>query len=134
MVMKKHTKYVIWCNEEEYTCKEKEKVELEMNLCAVRYMKGAIDLLCYLGAASLRTILSCIDASFETHPDFKSYTGATATFGISVTSLQLSKQKLNTRSWTESEVVGVADQLLAVQHQTLFVDVQGYLIKNNTMC
>jgi len=50
-----------------------------------------------------------IDASFAVHPDFKSHTGAMMTKGKGTIIPVTRKQKLNTRSSTESEIVGVDD-------------------------
>ena len=55
-----------------------------------------------------------IDASFAVHPDCKSHTGASLTLGHgSVLSLSC-KQKINTKSSTEAELVGVDDAMTFV--------------------
>ena len=44
------------------------------------------------------------------HSEFKSHIGTSASFEIGVVLSQLTKQKLNIRSSTEVELVGVADR------------------------
>ena len=62
-----------------------------------------------LGADDLEFIQCRIDASFAVHYDLKSHTGAVVSLGRgSVMSLS-GKQKLNTNSTTESELVGCVD-------------------------
>ena len=55
-----------------------------------------------------------IDASYATHPDMKSHTGAMMTMGCgAVQSLSL-KQWINTQSSTKAELVGVNDAMVLV--------------------
>ena len=55
-----------------------------------------------------------IDVSFAVHPDCKSYTGACLTLGHgSILSIS-AKQKINTKSSTEAELVGVDDAMTFV--------------------
>ena len=63
-----------------------------------------------------------IDASFAVHPDFKSHTGAMMTMGKGVIIPVSRKQKLNTRSSTESEIVGVDDCSVYVSWSKLFIE------------
>ena len=50
----------------------------------MRYVKGMINLFCWLGATDLKKIISHIDASYTAYPNFKSYTGTSASFGIGI--------------------------------------------------
>lgn len=52
-----------------------------------------------------------VDASFAVHNDTKSHTSGTMTMGEAAAFSQSSKQKLNTKSSTEDDVVGVDDTL-----------------------
>ena len=80
----------------------------------MRCSKGTIELVCYLGATSLYTMISCVYMSYVAHPNFKSQTGATTVPGIGVTLSQLGKQKLSTRSSTKLELASAADRLLTI--------------------
>jgi hypothetical protein len=55
-----------------------------------------------------------IDASFANHTDMKGHSGGTVSFGNVCIHSTSVKQKLDTRSSTESEVVGVYNALLQV--------------------
>ena len=74
-----------------------------------------------------------VDASFTTHPNCRSHTGATLSFGKgSVYSLS-SKQKLNTHSSTEAELVGINDVLSMILWTRLFLEAQGYHVTDNVL-
>ena len=65
-----------------------------------------------LSANNLHCIKWYVDASFAVHPDFKSHTGATMSYGDGSDGATQSisrKQKLNMKSSTEAELVGVND-------------------------
>jgi hypothetical protein len=66
------------------------------------------------------------DASFATHSDMKSHTGAVLSFGKGAVKTVSSKQKLNTRSSTEAELVGVDDIAPLAIWTKLFLEAQGY--------
>jgi hypothetical protein len=66
------------------------------------------------------------DASFAVHSDFKSHTGGAMSLGKGVVYSTSTRQKINTRSSTEAELVAANDvmaQLLWTQH---FLRDQGY--------
>ena len=75
------------------------------------YVASTLDEVSYIGINEPLTMIHFIDASYAIHNDFKGHTGAGSTLGIAVISSQSSKQKLVTRSSTESELVAVADRL-----------------------
>ena len=86
-----------------------------------------------LSAKNLWSIKWYVDVSFAVHPDFRSQTGETMTFGKGVVQLLSKKQKLNTRSSTEAELVGaddVATQILWMKHS---MEAQGYTIEENIL-
>ena len=76
-----------------------------------------------------------MDASFAVHPDYKSHTGATMSYGDGNGAVQSisRKQKLNTRSSTESELVGVDDASVMILWTKLFLEEQGYNINSNIL-
>ena len=63
------------------------------------------------GRQSNGTVRLWVDASYAVHNDMKSHTGGAMSFGRGLIKSKSSKQKLNTKSSTESEVVGVIDYL-----------------------
>ncbi len=52
-----------------------------------------------------------VDASFAVHPNMRSHTGGGLTLGRGFPIVISTKQKLNTKSSTESEIVGVDDMM-----------------------
>jgi hypothetical protein len=79
-------------------------------------------------------IIKChIDAAFAVHPDFKSHTGAVATLGKGAVKSISKKQKVNTRSSTEAELVATDDIIAQALWTKLFLEAQGYLVKDNVL-
>ena len=66
------------------------------------------------------------DASFAVHPDYKSHTGITATLGKGAVQTISSKQKLNTASSTEAELVAANEAVGPAQWMRQFLLEQGY--------
>ncbi|MEM7375777.1 MAG: Ty1/Copia family ribonuclease HI, partial [Bacteroidota bacterium] len=66
------------------------------------------------------------DAAFAVHPDMKSHTGYTMTMGEGAIISSSRKQKLNTRSSTESELVACDDAMTQVLWTKQFLEHQGY--------
>jgi hypothetical protein len=105
----------------------KSTVEDEGKLRRVlEYIKGAADLEYELGADHLSSFTTWVDASYATHPDMKSHTGGLVSFGTGALLCKSNKQKLNTRSSTEAEVVGASDYLPNTLWVQLFMNAQGY--------
>jgi hypothetical protein len=76
-----------------------------------------------------------VDTSFAVHPDFKSHTDATMSFtdGKGAVQSVSRKQKLNTKSSTEAELVGVDDISVMILWTMLFLEAQGYEIEKNKL-
>ena len=88
-----------------------------------------MDELLFLGATGMVILLNFIDASYGVHNDFKSHTGVANTFGWFF--IHVIKKKLNTKSSTYSELVGVADHMPKVSYFRLFLDAQNVTTKKN---
>ena len=86
-----------------------------------------------ISAECLYMIKWYIDASCAVHPDFKSHTGGVTTYGRGAMSSLSRKQKLNTRSSTESELVGADDMSTMILWTKLFMEAQGFDIDQNTL-
>ena len=95
------------------------------------YLHGTISDQRILGATSLEEMVTWIDASFATHDNKRSHTGGTISFGRGVIHAKSSKQKLNTRSSTEAELVGVSEYLPYHIWFVNFLKCQGYNIKKS---
>ena len=94
-------------------------------------MKVTINDLLIIGADILRDLHVWVDASHAVHANMIGNTGGTMSMGTGTLHNESSKQKLNTRSTTESEVVGVSEYLPYDIWQVNFFGAQGYHIKNN---
>jgi hypothetical protein len=84
-----------------------------------------------LSADSMKVIKWWVDASFGVHKDFKSHTGATMSFGVGSPISVSSKQRINTRSSTEAELVGVNDAMAIILWVRMFITEQGFTVEDN---
>jgi hypothetical protein len=74
-----------------------------------------------------------LDASFAVHNDKRSHTGATMSLGGGAIISISTKQKINTRSSTEAELVSIDDVIAKVLWTKLFLEAQGYNIEKNVL-
>ena len=72
-------------------------------------------------------VLAYIDASHGSHPNFKGHTGGLISLGHGVVHAKSSKQKLNSKSSTETELIGLSDYLSQVLWIRNFLIAQGYI-------
>jgi hypothetical protein len=97
----------------------------------MKYLNGTRAKTLRIKADDISVVKWYIDASFAVHDDYKSHTGATMIMGSGSIQNISRKQKLNTRSSTESELVAVDDIATMVLWTKLFMESQGYDIKTN---
>ena len=71
-------------------------------------------------------VLAYIDASHGAHPNFKGHTGGLISLGHGAVHAKSSKQKLNSKSSTETELIGLSDYLSQVLWVRNFLRAQGY--------
>jgi len=82
-----------------------------------------------MGADDITEMNSWVDVSYGIHDDCKSHTGGVMSWGWGVLLTKCQKQKLNTKSSTEGEIVGVSDFLPNVIWVRMFLEAQGFEIK-----
>ena len=102
----------------------------------LKYLNGTRNQVMTMSSDNLQVIKWYVDASFAVHPDFKSHTGGVMKWGDNGrgTIIGMSrKQKLNTRSSTEAELVGVDDMATMILWTKLFLEEQGYRIRKNIL-
>ena len=92
----------------------------------MKFLRDTIDDPLTLTADKLNLIQFSIDASFAVHPDMKSHSGMTMTMGKGTVIASSRKQKINTCSSTEAELVAVDDNAAILLWTRLFVKAQGY--------
>jgi len=73
----------------------------------------------------------CVDAAFAVHEDMKSHTGAVMTLGMGSMCSYSLKQKVNSRSSTEAELIGVDDVVSKMIWTQKFMKSQGLEIRHN---
>lgn len=79
-----------------------------------------------MSADDTQTIQWHVDAAFAVHEDYRSHTGETMTLGKGTICSVSTKQKVNTRSSTEAELVGLDDVLSKVQWTKNFIQAQKF--------
>ncbi len=99
----------------------------------IKYLNGTRYDKLILSADNLHVIKWYVDAAFAVHPDFKSHTGGVMTYGTGAPITMSRKQKLNTRSSTEAELVGADDASVMILWTKLFMEAQGYEIQKNIL-
>jgi hypothetical protein len=92
----------------------------------LQYIKGTLHMPLVLSAESMTMPKWWIDASYSVHHDMKGHTGAMLGFGQGMPISFSHKQKLNVKSSTEGEVVGVDDAMPQVCWTRYFLEAQGY--------
>ena len=92
-----------------------------------------MDLNLMLGVDDLTKMKSWVDVSYGVHPDCRSHTGGCLSFGMGVLATMCQKQKLNVKSSTEGEIVGVSDYLPNIIWVRMFMEEQGFIIEENIL-
>ncbi|KAL7569097.1 hypothetical protein ACA910_016932 [Epithemia clementina (nom. ined.)] len=95
----------------------------------LQYLVSTCDLELVLGADNFPSIHTWVDASYAVHEDMCSHTGGITLLGHGGIMCKSMKQKINTKSSTEAEVMGVSDYLLFPLWAKLFLEAQGHEIK-----
>jgi len=95
-------------------------------LCLLGYLKSTDGLLLHLSCTDLMNLIWYIDGSYATHDDMRRQSGAVLLAGDCAVLFRSNKQKVNTRSSTESEVIAVDDALPTVQWTKNFMMDKGF--------
>ena len=97
------------------------------------YLKGMIDKSRVIGTNGLEILQTWVDASYAIHQDMKVHTGGVVSMDRGIIHNKCSKQKLNTKSSTETEVVGAIDYIPWTVWAKLFFQHQYYNLKINIL-
>ena len=108
------------------TVEDKEKLKR-----VLEYLSGTLDLTYTLGADDLKSLRTWVDVAYAVHPDMRSHTGGAMSFGTGALVCKSGKQRLNTKSSTESEMVGASDYLPNTIWVKMFLDAQGHRLEQN---
>ena len=97
----------------------------------INYLHTTIDDDRIMGADSLDTLYTWIDAAYAVHPNMRSHTGGCMSMGTGTMHARSSKQKLNTKSSTEAEVVGLSEYIPYSIWLVYFLQEQGFHLTTN---
>ena len=84
-----------------------------------------------IGAKSVDQLYTWVDAAFAVHDNMRSQTGGVMSFGHGMVHCRSNKQKLNTLSITEAELVGTSEYVSFAFWLMMFLDDQGYTVKKS---
>jgi hypothetical protein len=99
----------------------------------MEYLRGYRDQPLVLGAENNGLLMWYVNTSFAVHPNMGRLTGGVLTLGRGFPISVSTKQKLNTRSSTESEFVSVDDMMPIICWTCYFLLSQGYGIIENLL-
>ena len=99
----------------------------------MEYLIFTADMPLILGAKSSGVLNWFVDVSFAVHPNMRGHTGGGLTMGRGYPIVCSTKQKLNTCSSTESELVGVDDMMPSILWTRYFLKAQGYKVNDNVI-
>ena len=86
----------------------------------INFLQATKDEIASMSADNSQTINWYVDSLFATHKDMRSHTGAITTLGNGAIISDSTKQKVNARSSTESEMIAVDDTLSKVLWTNFF--------------
>ena len=99
----------------------------------MKFLKHTKDVVLTLSADNPGFLNWHSDAAFAVHQDHKSHTGGTLTMGEGSICFAIKKQKLNTRSLTEAELVAVNDGMGSMLWTKLFSEAQEHEVDANVL-
>jgi hypothetical protein len=99
----------------------------------MQFIRATKDVYLALSANSLHNVRWWVDASYAVYPDMKSHTGGAMSLGWGIIYGTSKRQRLNTKSSTESELVGTDDVMPQVLWTMHFLEAQGYKIDDNVL-
>ena len=95
----------------------------------IKYLRNTRELGITLEANTIMEVLAYIDSSHGIHDDMRSHTGSVISLGSGPIYAKSSRQKINTKSSAEGELVGLSDSVGQVVWVRNFVIEQGYKIE-----
>jgi hypothetical protein len=99
----------------------------------VEYFRATLDMPLILGGDNTGVLNWYVDASFAVHANMRGHTRGGLTMGRGYPIVCSTKQKLNTRSSTERELMGVDDMMPSILWMRYFLKAQGYKVNDNVI-
>jgi hypothetical protein len=99
----------------------------------MKYIRETKDMPLILSANGSGILKWHVDGSYTVHPNMRGHTGGGLMMGQGCPISTSTKQKLNTRSSTESELVAVDDLMPSILWTRHFLEAQEYAVKENVI-
>ena len=110
-------------------------IEMSISFLCTRVLepthKNKVKLTRPIGTNSFSVLITWMDASYAVHRDMRGHTGNVISMGQGFIIHNCGKQKLNTKSSTESEIFCVSDLLPYAIWASYFLKSQGYQLSRN---
>jgi hypothetical protein len=113
--------------------REPDKDDWKKMVHLMRHMRGTLHLPLVLSAIGTHILKWWVDASFAVHSNLRGHSGGGLSLGRGFPIVSSTKQKLNTRSSTGSEIVGADDFMPAICWTRYFMQAQGCKIEDNVL-
>jgi hypothetical protein len=97
------------------------------------YIRGTHTMPLILSANGSGILKWWVDASFAVHPNIRDHSGGGLSLGRRFPIVSCTKQNFNTRSSTETEIVGADDFMPEICWTWYFTKAQGYGVKDNVL-
>jgi hypothetical protein len=110
-----------------------DKDDLNKFVHLMRYISGTRTMPLILNANGSGILKWWVYASFAVHPNMCGHLGGGLSLGRSFPIVSSTKQNLNTRSSTETEIGGAGDFMPAICWTRYFMKAQGYSVKDNIL-
>jgi len=99
--------------------------------CLLQFLYKTIDDPLILGADTLSRFMTWVDVAYGVHQDMRGHTGGALSLGMGTIMCKFMKQKLNTKSSTEGEVIRASDYLPNMIWAKMFMEAQGHRVEKN---
>jgi hypothetical protein len=99
----------------------------------MRYIRGTRTMPLIISANGSGILKWWVDASFKVHTNMRGHSRGGLSLGRGFPIVSSAKQKLNTRSSTEMEIVGADDFMPEICWTRYFMKAQGYGVKDNVL-
>ena len=99
----------------------------------LQYLNGTLEMRRVVSLNSLLEMEIFIDAAHATHHDMRGHTGGCVSVGDGVIHSKSGKQKINSKSSTESELIGCSEYMPHALWLVYFFHEQGYSMQARTL-
>ena len=96
----------------------------------IGFLNRTIDDKRVVGALSLKTLITWVDAAYAVYDNMRSQTGGLSSMGWGAIQTKSSKQKINAKSSTKAELIGVSEVLPYNIWITNLLKAKGYELEN----